>query len=266
MRRALPLPLWRHPGGQLCRLRPLAAHWPAPRAVWTARRRPMTSAGGPRTLPGRPGTSVPPSQERCSGVFCGEVRACDLRIRHAGQDMRQEGTAGFDQLRHPADTFEGEHIMITVNAYAAPSASEPLVPTTIQHRDLRPHDLLIDIAYAGNCHYDIRPRALDADDGRGPLPVVRGPQDRRFRPRGRLRGYDAQVGDRVGVGYESGSCGECGPMFERREGVLRKGQLADLLRRRSGRRVDCPLLTHLSPPAVRGIEDQGGRMEMTVRP
>ena len=45
--------------------------------------------------------------------------------------------------------------MLTVNAYAAPSATEPLVPITIERRDLGPNDVLIDIAYAGICHSDI---------------------------------------------------------------------------------------------------------------
>ena len=45
--------------------------------------------------------------------------------------------------------------MLTVNAYAAPSATDPLIATTIVRRDLGPHDVLIDIAYAGICHSDI---------------------------------------------------------------------------------------------------------------
>ncbi len=38
---------------------------------------------------------------------------------------------------------------------AAPSATGPLIPTTIQRRDLGPHDLLIGIVYVGICHSDI---------------------------------------------------------------------------------------------------------------
>ena len=45
--------------------------------------------------------------------------------------------------------------MLTANAYAAPSATEPLVPTTIERRDVGPHDVLIEIKYAGICHSDI---------------------------------------------------------------------------------------------------------------
>ena len=45
--------------------------------------------------------------------------------------------------------------MLTVNAYAAPSATEPLVPITIERRDVGPKDVLIEIRYAGICHSDI---------------------------------------------------------------------------------------------------------------
>ena len=45
--------------------------------------------------------------------------------------------------------------LLTVNAYAAPSATEPLVRTTIERRDVGAKDVLIDIRYAGICHSDI---------------------------------------------------------------------------------------------------------------
>ncbi len=60
--------------------------------------------------------------------------------------------------------------MRTVNAYAAPSATEPLVKTTITRRDLGPNDVEIDIAYAGICQlgHPHRPRRV----GRDPVPQV----------------------------------------------------------------------------------------------
>ncbi len=51
----------------------------------------------------------------------------------------------------------------TVHAYASPSADRDLVPTTIERRDVGPHDVLIEIKYAGICHSDIhRARGLGA--------------------------------------------------------------------------------------------------------
>ena len=43
----------------------------------------------------------------------------------------------------------------TARAYAARSATDPLIPTTIERRDVGAKDVLIEIAYAGVCHSDI---------------------------------------------------------------------------------------------------------------
>ena len=43
----------------------------------------------------------------------------------------------------------------TVTAYAAPSATEPLIKTTIERREVGASDVLIEIKYSGICHSDI---------------------------------------------------------------------------------------------------------------
>ncbi|MFS0735019.1 NAD(P)-dependent alcohol dehydrogenase [Microbacterium sp. 1P10UB] len=97
--------------------------------------------------------------------------------------------------------------MYTVNAYAAPSATEPLEPTTIERRDLGPKDVLIDIAYAGICHSDIH--TVRGEWGEIVYPQVVGHE---------IVGTVAEVGsevtlhavgDRVGVGCMVNSCREC---------------------------------------------------------
>ena len=45
--------------------------------------------------------------------------------------------------------------MIPVKAYAAQYAGAPLTPYTFERRDLRPHDVLLDITYCGVCHSDL---------------------------------------------------------------------------------------------------------------
>jgi uncharacterized zinc-type alcohol dehydrogenase-like protein len=62
--------------------------------------------------------------------------------------------------------------VLTVNAYAAVSATAPLVPTTIQRRDLGPHDVLIEVKYAGICHSDIY--SIRSEWGEAPYPLVPG--------------------------------------------------------------------------------------------
>ena len=97
--------------------------------------------------------------------------------------------------------------MTTARAYAAPSATEPLEPTTIERRAVGPNDVLIDIAYSGICHSDIH--TVRGEWGRVPYPLAPGHE---------IVGTVAEVGgdvtkhkvgDRVGVGCMVNSCREC---------------------------------------------------------
>jgi len=45
--------------------------------------------------------------------------------------------------------------MLKTPAYAAPSATRPLAPFTIERREPGPRDVMIDILYCGVCHSDI---------------------------------------------------------------------------------------------------------------
>ncbi|MFF2372025.1 NAD(P)-dependent alcohol dehydrogenase [Agromyces sp. NPDC058110] len=97
--------------------------------------------------------------------------------------------------------------MRTVHAYAAPSATEPLVPTTIERRDVGPNDVLIAIRYAGICHSDIH-------TVRGEWGEIAYPQVVGHEIVGEVVEVGAEVskhavGDRVGVGCMVGSCREC---------------------------------------------------------
>jgi uncharacterized zinc-type alcohol dehydrogenase-like protein len=97
--------------------------------------------------------------------------------------------------------------MPTVKAYAAPSATEPLVATTIERRELGPDDVLIEIAYSGICHSDIH--TVRGDWGPQQYPLTVGHEIV-----GTVTevGSDVtlhRVGDRVGVGCMVNSCREC---------------------------------------------------------
>ena len=111
--------------------------------------------------------------------------------------------------------------MLTVNAYAAPSATEPLVPTTIERRDVGPKDVLIAIRYAGVCHSDIH--TVRGDWGDIAYPQVVGHEIV-----GEVVevGSDASkhaVGDRVGVGCMVNSCRECENCLAGMENYCLKG-------------------------------------------
>ena len=95
----------------------------------------------------------------------------------------------------------------SIPAIVAPSATDQLVPGTIERRDLGPDDVRIDIHWAGICHSDIH--TVKGDWGPQHYPLTVGHE---------IAGVVAEVGsavtrhavgDRVGVGCLVNSCGEC---------------------------------------------------------
>src|SRR3712207_213992 len=97
--------------------------------------------------------------------------------------------------------------MPTVHAYAAPNATDPLVPTTIERRDLGPRDVLIEIKYSGICHSDIH--TARAEWGQPTYPIVVGHEIAGFVAEVGSEVDKHAVGDRVGVGCLVDSCREC---------------------------------------------------------
>ena len=92
-------------------------------------------------------------------------------------------------------------------AYAAMSAGAPLEPYSIERRELRPHDVLIDITYSGICHSDIHQAREEWFTSI--FPMVPGHE---------IAGIVSEVGsevtkfapgDRVGVGVFVETCMEC---------------------------------------------------------
>jgi uncharacterized zinc-type alcohol dehydrogenase-like protein len=103
--------------------------------------------------------------------------------------------------------FTTKEAFMQVKAYAATSATDPLVPTTIERREVGPNDVLIEIAYAGICHSDIH-------TVRGEWREIAYPQVVGHEIVGVVTevGGDVTrhaVGDRVGVGCMVNSCREC---------------------------------------------------------
>jgi uncharacterized zinc-type alcohol dehydrogenase-like protein len=97
--------------------------------------------------------------------------------------------------------------MLTVNAYAAPSATAPLVKTTIERRDIGPKDVLIAIAYSGICHSDIH--TVRGEWGPVQYPLVVGHEIVGTVAEIGSQVSTHRVGDRVGVGCMVNSCREC---------------------------------------------------------
>jgi uncharacterized zinc-type alcohol dehydrogenase-like protein len=111
--------------------------------------------------------------------------------------------------------------VLTVNAIAATSATDPLVRTTVERRDLGPRDVLIEIRYAGICHSDIH--TVRGEWGKVPYPLTVGHEIV-----GRVAEVGADVtrhavGDRVGVGCMVNSCRECDNCREGQEQYCLRG-------------------------------------------
>ena len=105
--------------------------------------------------------------------------------------------------------------MRTVNAYGAPSATQPLEPMVIARRDPGPHDVSIEIKYTGICHSDIHHAHSDWRDE--PYPLVPGHEIAGIVTEVGERVNKHAAGDRVGVGCLVNSCGHCINCREGRE-------------------------------------------------
>lgn len=98
--------------------------------------------------------------------------------------------------------------MVTVNSYAAQSATTPLKPFQINRRELRPLDVKIEILYCGVCHSDIHTVRNEWKDAI--YPVVPGHEIiGKVKQVGKeVKKY--KIGDVVAVGCMVDSCGKCG--------------------------------------------------------
>ncbi|MFD3308647.1 NAD(P)-dependent alcohol dehydrogenase [Streptomyces sp. NPDC058656] len=111
--------------------------------------------------------------------------------------------------------------MLTVNAYVATSATEPLAPTTVERRDVGPHDVLIEIKYCGICHSDIS--HARSEWGEQVFPIVPGHEIAGIVTDVGSEVGKFAVGDRVGVGCLVESCRECDSCLKGEEQYCLKG-------------------------------------------
>ncbi len=111
--------------------------------------------------------------------------------------------------------------MPKVPAYAAPAARAPLAPFTVERREPREHDVVVDILFCGVCHSDVH-QARD-EWGGSLFPMVpgheiigrvtrTGPGVTRFKK-----------GDLAGVGCMVDSCRSCDPCRRDLEQFCEKG-------------------------------------------
>lgn len=105
--------------------------------------------------------------------------------------------------------------------YAAQSATSPLAPFNFETRDLRPHDISIDILFCGICHSDLH---VVKNEWKSTIfPVVPGHEIV-----GKVGAVGSEVkdfkeGDLVAVGCIIGSCRTCSSCEENLEQYCEKG-------------------------------------------
>jgi uncharacterized zinc-type alcohol dehydrogenase-like protein len=111
----------------------------------------------------------------------------------------------------------------TVNAWAATSATEPLVKTTVERRELGPRDVLIEIKYAGICHSDIH--TVRGDWGPQQYPLAPGHEIVGIVTEVGSEVTKHAVGDRAGIGCMVGACRECAQCLKGNEQYCLKGMV-----------------------------------------
>ena len=113
--------------------------------------------------------------------------------------------------------------MIKARAHAMASPTDRFRAVTIERRDVGPHDVLIEISYAGICHTDVH--HARAEIGTTHYPIVPGHE---IAGRVTQVGGDVTkfaVGDRAGVGCLVDSCRECGDCLAGLESYCRIGKV-----------------------------------------
>lgn len=107
---------------------------------------------------------------------------------------------------------------------SVPSAKTPFEQTTIERRELRPDDILIDIRFSGICHSDIH-SAYD-EWGGGIFPMVPGHEIAGVVAAVGTEVTKFAVGDTVGIGCFVDSCGECEYCLSGEEQFCTKGVIS----------------------------------------
>ncbi len=96
---------------------------------------------------------------------------------------------------------------MTIHAYAAAAANQPLAPTTIERREVGPLDVQIEVLFSGICHSDIH--QARGEWGNSKFPMVPGHEiiGRVSKVGGQVT--KLKVGDMAGVGCMVDSCRKC---------------------------------------------------------
>ena len=99
--------------------------------------------------------------------------------------------------------------MIHVKGYAASNPTSPLAPYNFERRDLREHDVLVDILFSGVCHSDLH--QVRDEWGGSIYPMVPGHEIVGKVIKVGRHAKKFKIGDTAGVGVMIDSCRHCNP-------------------------------------------------------
>ncbi len=111
--------------------------------------------------------------------------------------------------------------MQTIQAWGASAAGKPLGPMSIERREPKPHDIVLEILFCGVCHSDIH-QARDEWSG-ATYPMVPGHEIVGRVTRTGSEASKFAVGDLAGVGCIVDSCRVCPPCGDGLEQFCEKG-------------------------------------------
>lgn len=97
--------------------------------------------------------------------------------------------------------------MKKIHAQAALDCGKPLELYTYERRSLSPHDAYIEITHCGICHSDVH--LIDDDWQTSEYPLIPGHEIVGIVKEVGSQVDNIQVGDRVGIGWQCGSCFRC---------------------------------------------------------
>lgn len=109
-----------------------------------------------------------------------------------------------------------------VNAYAALGASEKLVPFSFDNDPIKPHEVTVKVSHCGICHSDIH--LLDNDWNMSQYPLVPGHEIVGIVTDKGNQVTHLEIGQRVGIGWQCGSCLECKQCISGDENLCAKNQ------------------------------------------
>ncbi|MEJ5176514.1 NAD(P)-dependent alcohol dehydrogenase [Erwinia sp. MYb416] len=107
------------------------------------------------------------------------------------------------------------------SAFAALSADKPLVPFSLERREPRPDDVVIEILYCGVCHSDLHTARNDWGWTRFPIVVGHEIVGRVISTGSNVTRH--KVGDHVAVGTMVDSCQQCDQCHKGEEQLCREG-------------------------------------------